>query len=69
VVIVKHVVRNALIPVVTLVALQMPAIFGGDRYRADLPSRHGAVDQPIPPTTPRHHGVTSCSPASSSSST
>jgi peptide/nickel transport system permease protein len=29
VVIIKHVVRNALIPVVTLVALQMPAIFGG----------------------------------------
>src|SRR6187399_2885908 len=29
VVIMKHVVRNALIPVVTLVALQMPAIFGG----------------------------------------
>ncbi|MCS6996781.1 MAG: ABC transporter permease [Casimicrobiaceae bacterium] len=29
VVIVKHVLRNALIPVVTLVALQMPAIFGG----------------------------------------
>ncbi|MCM0610377.1 MAG: ABC transporter permease [Ideonella sp. WA131b] len=29
VVIVKHVVRNALIPVVTLVALQMPGIFGG----------------------------------------
>ncbi|MGL4285838.1 MAG: ABC transporter permease [Phreatobacter sp.] len=29
VVIVKHVVRNAMIPVVTLVALQMPAIFGG----------------------------------------
>jgi peptide/nickel transport system permease protein len=29
IVIVKHVVRNALIPVVTLVALQMPAIFGG----------------------------------------
>jgi len=28
-VITKHVVRNALIPVVTLVALQMPAIFGG----------------------------------------
>jgi peptide/nickel transport system permease protein len=28
-VIVKHVVRNALIPVVTLVMLQMPAIFGG----------------------------------------
>lgn len=28
-VIVKHVVRNAMIPVVTLVALQMPAIFGG----------------------------------------
>lgn len=28
-VIMKHVVRNALIPVVTLVALQMPAIFGG----------------------------------------
>src|SRR5580704_10574634 len=27
-VIVKHVVRNALIPVVTLVALQMPAVFG-----------------------------------------
>ena len=27
--IIKHVVRNALIPVVTLVALQMPAIFGG----------------------------------------
>jgi peptide/nickel transport system permease protein len=29
VVIVKHVVRNALIPVVTLVALQLPAVFGG----------------------------------------
>jgi peptide/nickel transport system permease protein len=29
VVILKHVVRNALIPVVTLVALQMPIIFGG----------------------------------------
>jgi peptide/nickel transport system permease protein len=29
VVVVKHVVRNALIPVVTLVALQIPAIFGG----------------------------------------
>ena len=28
-VVVKHVVRNALIPVVTLVALQMPALFGG----------------------------------------
>jgi peptide/nickel transport system permease protein len=28
-VVVRHVVRNALIPVVTLVALQMPAIFGG----------------------------------------
>ena len=28
-VIVKHVVRNALIPVVTLVALTMPAVFGG----------------------------------------
>jgi peptide/nickel transport system permease protein len=28
-IILKHVVRNALIPVVTLVALQMPAIFGG----------------------------------------
>jgi len=28
-VIVKHVVRNALTPVVTLVALQLPAIFGG----------------------------------------
>jgi peptide/nickel transport system permease protein len=29
VVITKHIVRNALIPVVTLVALQMPVIFGG----------------------------------------
>ncbi len=29
VVILKHVVRNALIPVVTLIALQMPAVFGG----------------------------------------
>ena len=29
VVVIKHVLRNALIPVVTLVALQMPAIFGG----------------------------------------
>ena len=29
VVVTKHVVRNALIPVVTLVALQMPAVFGG----------------------------------------
>ena len=28
-VIIKHMVRNALIPVVTLIALQMPAIFGG----------------------------------------
>ncbi len=29
VILMKHVVRNALIPVVTLVALQLPAIFGG----------------------------------------
>ncbi|MFL4989570.1 MAG: ABC transporter permease [Microvirga sp.] len=29
VVVLKHVVRNALIPVVTLVALQIPAVFGG----------------------------------------
>ncbi len=29
VIVMKHVVRNALIPVVTLVALQLPAIFGG----------------------------------------
>jgi len=29
VVVIKHVVRNALIPVVTLVALQVPAVFGG----------------------------------------
>ena len=29
VVVMKHVVRNALIPVVTLVMLQMPAVFGG----------------------------------------
>ena len=29
IVIIKHVVRNALIPVVTLLALQMPGIFGG----------------------------------------
>jgi len=29
VILVKHVLRNALIPVVTLVALQMPAVFGG----------------------------------------
>ena len=29
VVTIKHVERNALIPVVTLVALQMPAVFGG----------------------------------------
>lgn len=28
-VIVKHIVRNAMIPVVTLLALQMPAVFGG----------------------------------------
>jgi peptide/nickel transport system permease protein len=28
-VVIKHIARNALIPVVTLVALQMPAIFGG----------------------------------------
>jgi peptide/nickel transport system permease protein len=28
-VVLKHIVRNALIPVVTLVALQMPALFGG----------------------------------------
>jgi peptide/nickel transport system permease protein len=28
-VVTKHVVRNALVPVVTLVALQMPIIFGG----------------------------------------
>jgi len=25
----KHIVRNALIPVVTLIALQMPIVFGG----------------------------------------
>src|SRR5438105_3547830 len=29
IVIIKHVMRNAMIPVVTLVALQMPAVFGG----------------------------------------
>jgi peptide/nickel transport system permease protein len=29
VVVVKHIVRNALLPVVTLVALEMPAVFGG----------------------------------------
>ena len=29
IVVTKHVVRNALIPVVTLVALQMPSVFGG----------------------------------------
>jgi peptide/nickel transport system permease protein len=29
IVVIKHALRNALIPVVTLVALQMPAIFGG----------------------------------------
>ena len=29
VILLKHVVRNALIPVVTLVALQLPAVFGG----------------------------------------
>ena len=29
VVVLKHVVRNALIPVVTVVALSMPAVFGG----------------------------------------
>ena len=28
-IVLKHVVRNAMIPVVTLVALQMPAVFGG----------------------------------------
>ena len=28
-VIVKHVMRNAMIPVITLIALQMPAVFGG----------------------------------------
>jgi peptide/nickel transport system permease protein len=28
-VVIKHIVRNALIPVVTLVALQMPTVFGG----------------------------------------
>jgi len=28
-VVIKHVVRNAMIPVVTLVALQLPAVFGG----------------------------------------
>ena len=28
-VIIRHIARNALIPVVTLVALQMPSIFGG----------------------------------------
>ena len=28
-VIVRHVMRNAMIPVVTLIALQIPAVFGG----------------------------------------
>jgi peptide/nickel transport system permease protein len=28
-VVMKHIVRNALIPVVTLIALQMPIVFGG----------------------------------------
>jgi peptide/nickel transport system permease protein len=32
-VVVKHVVRNALIPVVTLVALQMPGVFGEQIFR------------------------------------
>ena len=47
-VIIKHVVRNALIPVVTLVALQLPVDFRRrHRHRTDLPrSRHRfAADQ------------------------
>ena len=49
-VIIKHVVRNALIPVVTLVALQMPGgVRRRHRHRADLPrSRHRlAADRAI----------------------
>ena len=56
-VIVKHVVRNALIPVVTLVALQMPAIFGGAIVTEQIfrvPGHRLAADQRDPaPTTRR----------------
>src|SRR5690349_21373237 len=40
-VITKHVVRNALIPVVTLVALQMPIVFGGDIVTEQIFRVHG----------------------------
>ncbi|HMD66733.1 MAG TPA: ABC transporter permease [Stellaceae bacterium] len=55
-VVIKHIVRNALIPVVTLVALQMPALFGGaivteqifhPRYRSLLISSILANDTPV----------------------
>ena len=45
-VITKHVVRNALIPVVTLVALQLPGIFGGAIITSDLRSRHRLAADP-----------------------
>ena len=44
-VILKHVVRNALIPVVTLVALQLPSIFGGAIAR--IAAVHVARDEKI----------------------
>ena len=43
VVVLKHVVRNAMIPVVTLVALQMPAVFGGAIVTASITNE--AVDE------------------------
>ncbi|NCV56689.1 MAG: ABC transporter permease, partial [Betaproteobacteria bacterium] len=45
VVIGKHVVRNALIPVVTLVALQMPAIFGGAIVTEQIFRVPGIIDE------------------------
>src|SRR3546814_7420317 len=38
VVIVKHIVRNALIPVVTLIALQMPIVFRSEEHTSELQS-------------------------------
>ena len=59
-VIVKHVVRNALIPVVTLVALQMPAVFGGAIVTEQIFRIPGIgsllISAILANDTPCHHG-------------
>jgi len=59
-VVIKHVVRNALIPVVTLVALQMPAVFGGAIITEQIFRIPGIgsllITSILANDNPRHHG-------------